>query len=150
MLGNANDIEPRSRVMCSELFGALDKVEDILGNSKFLTGDQVTEADVRLFMVRQPLRVWTHAFLVSCPVPGSALSALLACSKCAEQTAGCQTFCALVLAHGWVCGLVSDARGGGGFTIESTGPDLETLNELAQTLIRFDHVYVSYFKTSES
>lgn len=43
--------------MCSELFSALDKVEGILENSKFLTGDQVTEADVRLFMVGQPLHM---------------------------------------------------------------------------------------------
>mmetsp|Transcript_20672 Transcript_20672/g.62294 ORF Transcript_20672/g.62294 Transcript_20672/m.62294 type:complete len:388 (-) Transcript_20672:402-1565(-) len=33
-----------------ELFAALDKVEGILENKKFLTGDQLTEADVRLFM----------------------------------------------------------------------------------------------------
>lgn len=33
-----------------ELFSALDRVEGILSKTKFLTGDEVTEADVRLFM----------------------------------------------------------------------------------------------------
>ena len=33
-----------------ELFAALDRVEDILSKSRYLAGDQLTEADVRLFM----------------------------------------------------------------------------------------------------
>ena len=33
-----------------ELFGALDKVEGILSQKRYLTGDRLTEADVRLFM----------------------------------------------------------------------------------------------------
>nr|XP_002739449.1 PREDICTED: glutathione S-transferase omega-like 2-like [Saccoglossus kowalevskii] len=32
-----------------ELFEALDKVEDILSKNRYLTGDQLTEADIRLF-----------------------------------------------------------------------------------------------------
>lgn len=33
-----------------ELFDALDRCESILGSSRYLVGDQLTEADVRLFM----------------------------------------------------------------------------------------------------
>ena len=33
-----------------ELYSALDKVEDILGKSRYLVGDDITEADIRLFM----------------------------------------------------------------------------------------------------
>jgi glutathione S-transferase len=33
-----------------ELFGALDRVEGMLGGSRYLLGDSLTEADVRLFM----------------------------------------------------------------------------------------------------
>jgi putative glutathione S-transferase len=33
----------------SELFDALDRVEGILADSRYLTGDELTEADVRLF-----------------------------------------------------------------------------------------------------
>jgi putative glutathione S-transferase len=33
----------------AELFAALDRVEEILGDSRYLTGDDLTEADVRLF-----------------------------------------------------------------------------------------------------
>ena len=32
-----------------ELFGALDRVEEVLSNSEYLCGDRLTEADVRLF-----------------------------------------------------------------------------------------------------
>lgn len=35
---------------CRELFDSLDKVESILSKSRFLAGNQLTEADVRLFM----------------------------------------------------------------------------------------------------
>ena len=35
---------------CRELFAALDKVESILSKSRYLVGNQLTEADVRLFM----------------------------------------------------------------------------------------------------
>lgn len=34
----------------TELYSALDKVEDILGKSRYLVGDVLTEADIRLFM----------------------------------------------------------------------------------------------------
>lgn len=33
-----------------ELFESLDKVEDILSKSRYLAGDRLTEADIRLFM----------------------------------------------------------------------------------------------------
>ena len=35
---------------CRELFKHLDKAEQILGKQRFIAGDQLTEADVRLFM----------------------------------------------------------------------------------------------------
>ncbi len=35
---------------CRQLFEALDKVEGILSKSRYLVGNQLTEADVRLFM----------------------------------------------------------------------------------------------------
>jgi hypothetical protein len=34
----------------SELFAALDRCEDILGRQRYIAGDVVTEADIRLFM----------------------------------------------------------------------------------------------------
>lgn len=34
----------------SELFASLDRVEDILSKNRYLTGSQLTEADIRLFM----------------------------------------------------------------------------------------------------
>ncbi len=34
---------------CHVLFSALDRVEDMLSKSKFLVGNTLTEADVRLF-----------------------------------------------------------------------------------------------------
>jgi len=34
----------------STLFGALDRVEDILGKQRYIAGDVLTEADIRLFM----------------------------------------------------------------------------------------------------
>jgi glutathionyl-hydroquinone reductase len=34
----------------NELFNALDRVEDILGRQRYIAGDRITEADVRLFM----------------------------------------------------------------------------------------------------
>ena len=37
-------------VQCRELFGSLDKVEAILSKSRYIAGDRLTEADVRLFM----------------------------------------------------------------------------------------------------
>jgi Glutathione S-transferase, C-terminal domain len=37
---------PRNR----ELFDSLDKVESILSKSRYVAGNQLTEADVRLFM----------------------------------------------------------------------------------------------------
>lgn len=36
--------------MRRQLFAHLDKVEDILGKQRYLAGDRMTEADVRLFM----------------------------------------------------------------------------------------------------
>jgi glutathionyl-hydroquinone reductase len=33
-----------------ELFAALDRCEEMLGRSRYLLGDSITEADVRLFM----------------------------------------------------------------------------------------------------
>jgi glutathionyl-hydroquinone reductase len=36
--------------MHRELFDALDRCESILGSSRYLLGDRLTEADVRLFM----------------------------------------------------------------------------------------------------
>lgn len=33
-----------------ELFDALDKVEDILSKQRYIAGNQLTEADIRLFM----------------------------------------------------------------------------------------------------
>jgi len=35
---------------CDKLYNALDKVEDILSNNRYLTGNILTEADIRLFM----------------------------------------------------------------------------------------------------
>jgi glutathione S-transferase len=35
---------------CSELFAALDRCEAMLGSSRYLVGNTLTEADVRLFM----------------------------------------------------------------------------------------------------
>ena len=35
---------------CEKLYNALDKVEDILSKKRYLIGDQLTEADIRLFM----------------------------------------------------------------------------------------------------
>jgi glutathione S-transferase len=37
-------------VLCRELFDALDRCESILGGSRYLVGNALTEADVRLFM----------------------------------------------------------------------------------------------------
>uniref|UniRef100_A0A7S1UL66 GST C-terminal domain-containing protein n=2 Tax=Phaeomonas parva TaxID=124430 RepID=A0A7S1UL66_9STRA len=34
----------------AELFGSLDRVEDILSRQRYIAGDQLTEADIRLFM----------------------------------------------------------------------------------------------------
>jgi len=34
----------------SELFASLDRCEEILGRQKYIAGDQLTEADIRLFM----------------------------------------------------------------------------------------------------
>lgn len=33
-----------------ELFASLDRCEEILGRQKFIAGDTLTEADIRLFM----------------------------------------------------------------------------------------------------
>lgn len=33
-----------------ELFGALDRCEDILSRQRYIAGDVITEADIRLFM----------------------------------------------------------------------------------------------------
>ena len=35
---------------CRSLFASLDRVEAILSKKRYLTGDRLTEADVRLFM----------------------------------------------------------------------------------------------------
>ena len=34
---------------CREVFEALDKTEAILGKQRYITGDKLTEADIRLF-----------------------------------------------------------------------------------------------------
>ncbi len=46
----------------AELFAALDRVEEILADSRYLTGDDLTEADVRLFttLVRFDAVYYTH------------------------------------------------------------------------------------------
>lgn len=53
-----------------ELFESLDKVEGILSKNRYLAGDRLTEADVRLFMtlirfdeVRDPVLLTTLAVL---------------------------------------------------------------------------------------
>jgi putative glutathione S-transferase len=33
-----------------DVFGALDRCEEILGRQRYIAGDQLTEADVRLYM----------------------------------------------------------------------------------------------------
>ena len=38
-----------ARLQVRTLFAALDRVEEILGRSRYLCGDRLTEADVRLF-----------------------------------------------------------------------------------------------------
>jgi len=37
-------------LVCRELFDALGRCETMLGSSRYLVGNQLTEADVRLFM----------------------------------------------------------------------------------------------------
>ena len=46
--GFATKQEPYD-VAVREVFGGLDRVEAILARQRYLTGDQLTEADVRLF-----------------------------------------------------------------------------------------------------
>ena len=46
--GFATEQEPYD-VAVRELFAGLDRVEAILAHQRYLTGDQLTEADVRLF-----------------------------------------------------------------------------------------------------
>lgn len=47
---NSCSVELEGLSFHRELFGALDKVEGILSKSRYLTGNRLTEADVRLFM----------------------------------------------------------------------------------------------------
>ena len=44
-------IRPPTRAVCGcrQLFAALDRCEETLGKQRYLTGDTLTEADVRLF-----------------------------------------------------------------------------------------------------
>ena len=35
---------------CSALFAALDRIEDILSKQRYMVGDRLTKADIRLFM----------------------------------------------------------------------------------------------------
>lgn len=46
--GFAETQEIREKVM-QEVYAALDRVEEILSKQRYLTGDQVTEADLRLY-----------------------------------------------------------------------------------------------------
>ena len=39
----------KGSVGCRQLFSALDRCEETLGKQRYLTGDTLTEADVRLF-----------------------------------------------------------------------------------------------------
>lgn len=47
---------------CNDLFNALDKIEDILSTSRFLLGDKLTEADLRLIptLLRFDIVYFTH------------------------------------------------------------------------------------------
>lgn len=41
---------PGTAWYCRELFAALDRCEGILSKQRYMVGDAITEADIRLFM----------------------------------------------------------------------------------------------------
>lgn len=84
-------------MLCRELFDALDRCESILAGSRYLVGNTLTEADVRLFMT---LVRFDH---VSCMRGGSA---------CSQQQLQLALLCRVAPARYNVVTFMSDIRPG--------------------------------------